>query len=1278
MHETIPKFLMPYLKRAQECVASRAVREIHFAGPTYQMRVINVETGEDVWTFLQLDPHGLLADSFCGCEASADGEGCVHLAAAFLTIYAGHLTPMHERFESSIWNVLCHLYAQRIGYESDALVPEGQRSYRFYTPSGKKVFEVVAKGDKVHKQLIELLEIRPRQTEETSMKFSNLSEKELSLWRQGKPSHELLYTLSFWSDLAKWLFIMQDRADPYEVFFAYAESGLPCRLKAIFPQLEIEFYLPERFLTQCIPAFGSIRSPLVVRGAEEAAIDTMHYDPFKAQLHITRKATPSPHHDISENTPVIDLEGWRYVPEEGFYAREEHPVLSASVLSGDDISELFRHYSALVQEYLQDYALHTHPLELSYHLFFDAKWNLHIQAYLFDQGDLIRGHSKDFGDFVFLDGEGFYPIKDRDFSQIETIIPADQIGEFVSDRRLWLNQQEHFVTHYTSLQGELNFKVAADGSLSFFSRVSLDEEAGRHRDFGAWIYIAGQGFYSKGGRSCGGSPLRPGCYVPEQNVPLFIRMMYEELRHVNGFFRETCPIQSVGLHVQLNDVGALVISPHYELCEEDRHKKIHIYGEYVYVEGEGFYELPSDCRLPEEYATAHDIPSSQVPGFLLEQWEHILPFTSYVAPSLQPPQTMKLVLANLQRVQKHGYECYQGELFYQTERGCINVVKLWMALAKKQRFVFAEEGRIDLSDKRLDWLRTWKTDRVDLKAGTLTLSVLDLLRLYALHELRPLEGTTETLRQSALLFQQLIALEEREAPNLEGLGSELRGYQISGVRWLWSLYQHRLSGLLCDDMGLGKTHQAMALIASIRNQESRLQEKFQEKEQLEAVHEEKALGKRPLSRILIVCPTSVIYHWQEKIAAHLPHESLCTYYGLGRSVEQFEKDGSILLTSYGLWRRDHEKLRELTFELAVFDEIQIAKTHTSRLYATLLDVKATMRLGMSGTPIENRLRELKALFDIVLPSYMPNEREYRELFLRPIERDGDDMRKSMLRTFIHPFVLRRRKEDVLQDLPEKMEETRHCELTQQQRRLYSEVLALSRPAILQELADTHHAVPYIHIFALLSRLKQICNHPAAYYKKPREYAHYHSGKWDLFVGLIEAARASGQKVVVFSQYLTMLDIFECYLNEQKIGYATIRGATTDRGEQIRRFNKEPACEVFLGSLQASGLGVDLTAASVVIHYDRWWTWARENQATDRVHRIGQKRGVQVFKLVTKGTFEERIDQIISNKGRLMEDVVGVDDQEALKRFDREELMQLLQDIQSEIIEEESDEDGADL
>ncbi len=193
----------------------------------------------------------------------------------------------------------------------------------------------------------------------------------------------------------------------------------------------------------------------------------------------------------------------------------------------------------------------------------------------------------------------------------------------------------------------------------------------------------------------------------------------------------------------------------------------------------------------------------------------------------------------------------------------------------------------------------------------------------------------------------------------------------------------------------------------------------------------------------------------------------------------------------------------------------------------------------------------------------------------------------------------------------------------------------------------------------LGRLKQICNHPSLSYKKSEAYAKYHSGKWELFKELFNEARDSGQKVVVYSQYLGMLDIIELYLNEMGIGFAKLRGSTRDRREQVELFSNDPACEVFVASLKAAGLGIDLTKASVVIHYDRWWNAARENQATDRVHRFGQSRGVQVFKLVTKNSFEERINQIIERKKFLLEEAVGADEEDVIKTFTREEIFDLL-------------------
>ena len=202
----------------------------------------------------------------------------------------------------------------------------------------------------------------------------------------------------------------------------------------------------------------------------------------------------------------------------------------------------------------------------------------------------------------------------------------------------------------------------------------------------------------------------------------------------------------------------------------------------------------------------------------------------------------------------------------------------------------------------------------------------------------------------------------------------------------------------------------------------------------------------------------------------------------------------------------------------------------------------------------------------------------------------------------------------------------------------------------------------MHVFALLNTLKQICNHPCLINKDFKNYEKYGSGKWDLFVELLEETRGSGQKLVVFSQYLDMMSLIERYLKDHKIGYATIRGSTQDRKKQLKKFKEDPECEVFVASLKAAGTGVDLTAASVVIHYDRWWNPAKENQATDRVHRIGQNRGVQVFKMVNKQTVEEHIHALIERKISLTEGVIGYDDQDQIKHLDRDDLISLLKSL----------------
>lgn len=348
------------------------------------------------------------------------------------------------------------------------------------------------------------------------------------------------------------------------------------------------------------------------------------------------------------------------------------------------------------------------------------------------------------------------------------------------------------------------------------------------------------------------------------------------------------------------------------------------------------------------------------------------------------------------------------------------------------------------------------------------------------------------------------------------------------------------------------------------------------------------------------------------------------------------------------------------YELAIYDEVQFAKNPHSKTHFSLSKISSTMKLGLTGTPIENRLGELKSLLDLVLPTYLPNEKVFKEQFVVPIERDQDSEAKQKLQALIKPFILRRMKARVLKELPEKIEEISYCDLSREQRNLYNDAIVASREEIFNEM-DKHKSSAYMHVFALLMKLKQICNHPALALKDPQNYQQHESGKWDLFCDLLSEVHDSQQKVVIFTQYLDMIEIIQSYLKRLNIGFATIKGSTIRRKEEIDRFKKDPQCEVFIGSLLAAGVGIDLSIASVVIHYDRWWNPAKENQATDRVHRIGQKRGVQVFKLVAKNTMEERIHQIIERKSLLLADVVGTD-LDQIKSLTREELKELLREI----------------
>jgi SNF2 family DNA or RNA helicase len=455
------------------------------------------------------------------------------------------------------------------------------------------------------------------------------------------------------------------------------------------------------------------------------------------------------------------------------------------------------------------------------------------------------------------------------------------------------------------------------------------------------------------------------------------------------------------------------------------------------------------------------------------------------------------------------------------------------------------------------------------------------------------------------------------------------------VEWLLFLFENGLGGLLCDDMGMGKTHEVMGLMVALR---------------------EKGRLKKPF---LVVCPTTVLSHWQGKISVHAPALKGAVFHGGQRDLEKTLRDSDVLITSYGILRRDIELLKKIPFPLAVFDEIQNVKNPQTLAYEAARNLQATVKIGLTGTPIENKLGELKALFDLTVPGYLGTDEKFSSRYGESIELNPAGERPKALARLISPFTLRRLKKTVLEELPAKIEDIRTCALSDDQIKLYRDAISSRGKELFEAIKRREKAIPYMHIFALLTLLKQICNHPALVERKLEDFEKYQSGKWELFKELITESLESGQKVVVYSQFLGMIQIIENFLQGLGIDFVTLTGASRKRGEIISRFNEDPACRIYVGSLKAGGTGIDLVAASVVIHYDRWWNAAKEDQATDRVHRIGQRRGVQVFKLVTEGTLEEKISALIARKRKLMDNIIREDDPGLLKSFSREELLEML-------------------
>ncbi len=466
------------------------------------------------------------------------------------------------------------------------------------------------------------------------------------------------------------------------------------------------------------------------------------------------------------------------------------------------------------------------------------------------------------------------------------------------------------------------------------------------------------------------------------------------------------------------------------------------------------------------------------------------------------------------------------------------------------------------------------------------------------------------------------------------INATLRGYQMEGVGWLERLRSMHLSGVLADDMGLGKTLQAIIAITQFKKD-------------------------HPKSISIIICPTSLVYNWKEEFFKF--NQQLRTLPVDGTPTQRKKllndiKDFDVIITSYSLLQKDIEFYKQFPFGYCILDEAQAIKNRGTRNAKSVKMLQATHRLILTGTPIENSLEELWSLFDFLMPGLLSSYDRFLEKYIRnPNTSVGNNL--DILRRKISPFILRRMKKDVLSELPDVSEIIYRCHLSEIQQELYHSYAKSAREELSSLVKKEGFEKVQIHVLATLTRLKQICCHPAIFAKENPEMGD--SSKYDMLMELLQTLMEGGHKTVIFSQYTKMLSIIRNDLQKKGINFEYLDGSSKNRLSIVKKFNEDPNIPIFLVSLKAGGTGLNLVGADTVIHYDMWWNPAVENQATDRVHRIGQKNSVSSYKLVTSNTIEEKILELQNRKRGLVKKVIN-SDEEAISKLTWEEVLELLQ------------------
>ena len=524
----------------------------------------------------------------------------------------------------------------------------------------------------------------------------------------------------------------------------------------------------------------------------------------------------------------------------------------------------------------------------------------------------------------------------------------------------------------------------------------------------------------------------------------------------------------------------------------------------------------------------------------------------------------------------------------------------------------------------------------DLEKGELRLPVYRSLYLD-----RMLENFKEASVTKNEAYQDLIhKIEDKEFGEEcklpKNLNAELRNYQKTGYEWLKVLNNYGFGGILADDMGLGKTVQLLSVV-------------------LDYIQNEK--NPKP---IMVVCPSSLTLNWQNEIEKFTPDlTSIVIHGGAEERKNQIKSipNNNIVITSYDLLKRDIETYKEINYEFKfiIADEAQYIKNSNTQNAKAIKEINAQTRYALTGTPIENSLSELWSIFDFIMPGYLFGYRKFKELYEMPIVKDEDKMTMKKLKMLIEPFILRRIKTEVLTELPDKTITVLNNEMQDEQQKIYMSYMQNAKNEAMAEINSKGFEKSQIKILALLMRLRQICCHPSLFLENYKG----ESSKLNQCVEVIKDAVESGHKILLFSSYTAMFPMIEKELKKENIEYCKLTGQTKvgERIKLVDEFNENENLKVFLISLKAGGTGLNLIGADMVIHYDPWWNISAENQATDRTYRIGQKKNVQVYKLITKNSIEEKIYELQERKAKLIDNMLSTNET-FLNKLSKEEIMEL--------------------